>query len=55
MAAGGRSTMGLTQAERRTRLERLLGSAKPPLYLTPVTRDRAQAVVYAYANGLARP
>jgi ATP-dependent DNA ligase len=43
LAAGGRSTMALPQAERRTRLERLLGSAKPPLRLTPMTRDRAEA------------
>jgi ATP-dependent DNA ligase len=43
LAAGGRSTMELPQAERRARLERLLGKAKPPLHLTPVTRDRAQA------------
>src|SRR3989440_3507893 len=43
LGAGGRSTMTLPQAERRTRLERLLGSAKPPLHLTPMTRDRAQA------------
>jgi len=43
LAAGGRSTMALSQAERRTRLERLLGNAQPPLRLTPMTRDRAQA------------
>lgn len=43
LAAGGRSTMALPQAERRLRLERLIGSAKPPLHLTPVTRDRAEA------------
>jgi hypothetical protein len=35
--------MALPQAERRARLERLLGSAEPPLHLTPVTRDRAEA------------
>jgi ATP-dependent DNA ligase len=35
--------MQLAQAERRIRLERLLGSVKPPIHLTPVTRDRAQA------------
>jgi ATP-dependent DNA ligase len=44
LAAGGTSTMELPQSERRTRLERLLGNARPPLHLTPVTRDRAQAV-----------
>ena len=43
LGAGGRSTMALPQAERRTRLERLLGSAKPPLHLTPVTRDPGEA------------
>jgi ATP-dependent DNA ligase len=43
LGAGGKSTMALPQAERRTRLERLLGSAKPPLHLTPVTRERAEA------------
>jgi ATP-dependent DNA ligase len=43
LAAGGRSTMDLPQAERRLRLERLIGSARPPLHLTPVTRDRAEA------------
>ena len=43
LAAGGKSTMELPQAERRARLERLLGKARPPLHLTPVTRDRAQA------------
>jgi ATP-dependent DNA ligase len=32
------------QAERRAALEQLLGKAKPPVYLTPVTRDRARAV-----------
>lgn len=43
LAAGGKSTMELPQSERRLRLERLLGKPKPPLYLTPVTRDRAEA------------
>lgn len=43
LAAGGKSTMGLSQTDRRERLERLLGKAKAPLHLTPVTRDRAQA------------
>jgi ATP-dependent DNA ligase len=43
LAAGGKSTMDLPQRERRVRLERLLGQVKPPLYLTPVTSDRAQA------------
>ena len=44
LAAGGRSTMQLPQSERRTRLERLLGSVLPPIHLTPVTRDRDVAV-----------
>jgi ATP-dependent DNA ligase len=43
LAAGGKSTMDLPQSERRLRLERLLGKPKPPLHLTPVTRDRAEA------------
>jgi len=43
LGAGGRSTMALPQAERRTRLERLLASARAPLHLTPATRDLAQA------------
>ncbi|HUR88726.1 MAG TPA: ATP-dependent DNA ligase, partial [Ramlibacter sp.] len=42
LAAGGKSTMALPQRERRVRLERLLGTAKPPLYLTPLTTDRAE-------------
>jgi ATP-dependent DNA ligase len=36
--------MELPQAERRIRLERLLGRAVPPLHLTPMTRDRAVAL-----------
>jgi ATP-dependent DNA ligase len=43
LAAGGKPVTELPQQERRVRLERLLGQAKPPLYLTPVTTDRAQA------------
>jgi ATP-dependent DNA ligase len=43
LAAGGKSTMELPQSERRARLERLLGKSQPPLHLTPVTRDRAEA------------
>jgi ATP-dependent DNA ligase len=43
LAAGGKSTMELPQGERRLRLERLLGQSRPPLRLTPVTRDRAEA------------
>ncbi|CAA9401925.1 MAG: DNA_ligase_IV_Ku-like [uncultured Ramlibacter sp.] len=43
LAAGGKSIADLPLGERRTRLERLLGQARPPLYLTPMTTDRAQA------------
>jgi ATP-dependent DNA ligase len=43
LAAGGKSVMALPQSERRTRLEQLLGSIKPPVYLTPMTLDRATA------------
>ena len=43
LGAGGKSTMELPLSERRVRLERLLGSARPPLHLTPITRDRAEA------------
>jgi len=43
LGVDGESTMELPLAERRTRLERLLHGAEPPLHLTPVTRDRAEA------------
>ena len=43
LAIGGRSLMGKSQAERRAALEKLLAKAAPPLYLTPMTRDRALA------------
>jgi len=43
LAVDGESIMGLPQAERRVRLERLLKDATPPLHLTPMTRDRATA------------
>jgi ATP-dependent DNA ligase len=43
LAVGGRNLMNEPQATRRAALERLLGKAKPPLYLTPVTREREQA------------
>lgn len=43
LGAGGKSTMALPQGERRVRLERLLHSAPPPLHLTPMTRDGAEA------------
>ncbi|MDB5820193.1 MAG: ATP-dependent ligase-like protein [Rhizobacter sp.] len=43
LSEDGRSTMELPQSERRARLERLLARAEPPLHLTPMTRDRAEA------------
>jgi len=43
LAADGRSALALSQAERRVLLEALLVDAAPPLHLTPVTHDRAQA------------
>jgi ATP-dependent DNA ligase len=43
LAAGGKSTMDLPQSERRVRLERLLGHATKPVYVTPMTRDRTLA------------
>jgi ATP-dependent DNA ligase len=43
LAAGGRSLVELPQRERRAALESLLGDARRPLHLTPVTRDRAVA------------
>jgi ATP-dependent DNA ligase len=44
LAIGRRSLMESPQAERRTALEALLRDVKPPVYLTPVTRDRATAL-----------
>jgi ATP-dependent DNA ligase len=43
LGVGGRSLMATPQAERRAALERLLARARPPLYLTPMTRDHAVA------------
>src|SRR5258708_13998345 len=43
-AADGRSLMSSPQEERRAILERLLRTAKPPVYLTPMTREREQAL-----------
>ena len=39
LAAAGASLVEKTQEERRAALEKLLAGARPPLYLTPVTRD----------------
>lgn len=44
LAIDGASLMDRPQSERRAALERLLAGVAPPLYLTPMTRDRAVAV-----------
>jgi ATP-dependent DNA ligase len=44
LALDGRSLMDEPQRARRTALERLLGRGKPPVHVTPMTRDRDQAV-----------
>jgi ATP-dependent DNA ligase len=43
IAVDGQDLRDLPQSERRVRLERLLSYTKPPIYLTPMTRDRVQA------------
>jgi ATP-dependent DNA ligase len=43
LAVDGESILTLPQRQRRERLERLLNTAAPPLYLTPMTRDRKTA------------
>jgi ATP-dependent DNA ligase len=43
LAAEGRDLRDAPQYERRGRLERLLAGVKPPIYLTPVTRDLGEA------------
>src|SRR5574338_75370 len=43
LAAGGEDLRQLPQADRRARLERLLAGLRPPVHLTPMTRDRRQA------------
>ncbi|HSN20937.1 MAG TPA: ATP-dependent DNA ligase [Usitatibacter sp.] len=43
LAVDGRSLMKEPQAARRAALEKLLAKAKPPIYLTPMTRERATA------------
>jgi ATP-dependent DNA ligase len=44
LAHGERDLMRAPQAERRTALEKLLRSVAPPVYLTPMTRDRTLAL-----------
>jgi ATP-dependent DNA ligase len=39
LAADGEDLRQIAQHERRARLERLLARVKPPIYLTPMTRD----------------
>ena len=43
LAAGADDLRALPFAERRAALERLLASARPPVHVTPLTRDPAQA------------
>ena len=43
LAVDGRDMRAAPQRERRARLEQLFAGAKPPIYLTPVTADRAVA------------
>jgi ATP-dependent DNA ligase len=43
LAADGENLIDTPQRERRARLEQLLASIGPPVYLTPMTRDRATA------------
>jgi ATP-dependent DNA ligase len=44
LAAGGKDLRDLPQSERRERLEKLVERARPSIHLTPMTRDRAQAL-----------
>ena len=44
LAADGKSLLALPQEERRSRLETLLAKVEKPVYLTPMTRERAVAV-----------
>lgn len=44
LAVEGRTLMTASQATRRAALEQLLRKVKPPVYLTPSTRDRAIAL-----------
>ena len=44
LAAGGSDLLAEPLAHRRERLEKLLAGTEPPVYLTPMTRDRAVAV-----------
>jgi ATP-dependent DNA ligase len=44
LAAGGRDLREAPQEERRAQLERLLAGARPPIHLTPMTREHGRAV-----------
>jgi len=43
LATGDRNLISEPQSKRRAQLEKLLAKVKPPVYLTPMTRDRALA------------
>jgi len=43
LAADGEDLRDAPQRDRRTRLERLLARGMPPIHVTPMTRDRAEA------------
>ncbi len=43
LSLGGRDLLEAPQSERRALLEQTLGAARPPIFLTPATRDRALA------------
>jgi ATP-dependent DNA ligase len=43
LAVNGKSLMEMAQHERRAQLDALLSNVKPPIYLTPMTRDRTVA------------
>jgi ATP-dependent DNA ligase len=43
LASGWKSRMQQTQSDRRSLLEQTLGGVEPPVYLTPMTRDRKTA------------
>src|SRR4029077_9641258 len=44
LAGKGTDVRDAAQVERRALLEKLLAKVKPPIHLTPMTRDRAMAV-----------
>ena len=46
LALGDEDLRAVPQGERRARLEQVLGGAKPPIHLTPATRDRATAATW---------